>query len=936
MGNLVSWFHGGHSDTVTTAITGWDRMPDGVGYVRRRVEGQIFDATSPQPLDTVPLCRWFSESRHDYFTTSDPAWRGSPGDTRSPDYLCKAIEGYIFDRPLAGTIPLYAWYNNALADNLLSSDPSWRGAPGDERSGYRFVRIEGYVIRSLATDDAELAALGTPSVPIRGRMPLLVIVADLADRAVRFHDIHYDQLIFGMDVPSDAGTVAAFRWHSPSRSDHFLTTDPAWAGTMDSQLILDYRFVRVEGYVRLFTPGATPRGMRVLNRWWDGTTQDNFTTSDPAWIGSPGTTKGSYSFSNSEAFVFDPTGPQPPGTVMLHRWRSAERGDEFTTSDPAWVGRPGDLRDGYGYVQPEGFVNRRPAPDLVPLCSWFSLSRGDNILQATAPFTVDVRSPDYVLARLECRFFDPGAPRPPGTVPLHAWWHGTNRQHLLSSDPSWTDPSRPAAAGYRHVRLEGYVFDPERPQPSGTVPLLRWDHTDGRHHFTTSDPAFGIARPPGGDWRLGRREGYALPPQQIAESVTGTYAALSNNLLQFSRVSVVRIQLPQTVDEVLRGDESFIDALDEDSVRRAAALVDLHLLSTGGRIMPQDLRVIRVLPTVIAGEVGLAQTRDVKEVEVSGLRIMPWYSACDELGDVNLFAHELRHTLGFGFDIYGPTGSGVNSKASLCAASFSFPGPGSISLDPWHRLRAGWLRPPPSVAYIREPGSSILLSGSALLLYDPQRGVGEFFLVEYRAPGLGGPPWFDAGVLGQGRGVLVWYIQTLPSGDLAPFPWPPPFSAPVTGGSMVANYLVAPNGTFGGPPVWSDTTGSTAIRLQWGNGSAADLWLAVRVEDGSAWVEWRPSADPLMPRLDSVTPGLRADRETEGTLSGRFPLAGVRATLRRPADTRSWELRIVEEAPTRTRVIVPAVPAGDYEFVVAPAPGAPARLRSNRIAYAIR
>jgi M6 family metalloprotease-like protein len=96
----------------------------------------------------VPLYTWFSPSRGDYFTTSNPLWAGAPGDRKPPDYIFMRREGSVFspDAPQPeDTVPLYSWWSRERGDNFLTTDPRWRGTPGATQSGYVFARLEGYV-----------------------------------------------------------------------------------------------------------------------------------------------------------------------------------------------------------------------------------------------------------------------------------------------------------------------------------------------------------------------------------------------------------------------------------------------------------------------------------------------------------------------------------------------------------------------------------------------------------------------------------------------------------------------------------------------------------------------------------------------------------------------------------------------------------------------
>jgi hypothetical protein len=100
-----------------------------------------------------------------------------------------------------------------------------------------------------------------------------------------------------------------------------------------------------------------------------------------------------------EGQVFDPAAPAPPGTVPLYLWYSAERGDNFTTSDPAWA--PGTVHAfGYGYARIEGYVFSDSAPGRCPLKSYyiesfFGLDIQDNYLTSRPSSDVPLGYGEY-------------------------------------------------------------------------------------------------------------------------------------------------------------------------------------------------------------------------------------------------------------------------------------------------------------------------------------------------------------------------------------------------------------------------------------------------------------------------------------------------------------------------------------------------------------
>lgn len=121
-------------------------------------DAPLGDAPAELTGANVALYTWYSPSRGDYFTTSDPAWVGSPGATRSPDYRFVRVEGHILGAayPQDGTTPLYHWWNPTRGDNFLTTSSAWAGTVGTVRSGYTLFRIEGHVYQRPLLDTVPL------------------------------------------------------------------------------------------------------------------------------------------------------------------------------------------------------------------------------------------------------------------------------------------------------------------------------------------------------------------------------------------------------------------------------------------------------------------------------------------------------------------------------------------------------------------------------------------------------------------------------------------------------------------------------------------------------------------------------------------------------------------------------------------------------------
>jgi M6 family metalloprotease-like protein len=191
-----------------------------------------------------------------------------------------------------------------------------------------------------------------------------------------------------------------------------------------------------------------------------------------------------------------------------------------------------------------------------------------------------------------------------------------------------------------------------------------------------------------------------------------------------------------------------------------------------GKISPNELAVL-----VIANVPNGQAHRYNPGMPIPGQRVS--YASTDgvvgEGSGFGTMAHELFHGLG-GIDLYGPWGQcyDLNRRLTLMAAI----GEGGladseqiVNLDPWHKMRAGWIEP--RLVVIGREGKAQLaaqhLALSAeperkrpLLVYDEKKGKSEFFLLEYRTPYRLG---YDKFVLTSG--LVIWHIAYAGSGEPA-------------------------------------------------------------------------------------------------------------------------------------------------------------------------
>jgi hypothetical protein len=370
-------------DTPTGAATGGDGSPPILtAPIPPDTSTAPITPTTPAAPRLIPVYSWWSSANTDHLATSDPGWTGKSGSTKG-GYRFYRREGYLYapdGQQPQNTMALYRWYNAARKDHFTTTNPAWRGKPGQTKSGYRFVRLEGYVA----------SGAGSGRVPFKS-------------------------------------------YWSPSRTDNVATTDSAW--NQPQRRNPDYREYRVDGYLMtnakglatVLKPGiaqvelkpgiaqAEPKPNIVstlppkalmpavgaarlipVYSWWSSANTDHLATSDPGWAGKSGSTKGAYRFYRREGYIYAPDGKQPPNTMALYRWYNAARKDHFTTTNPAWQGKPGQTKSGYRFVRLEGYVASGAGSGRVPFKSYWSPSRTDNVATTDSAWNQPQRrNPDY-------------------------------------------------------------------------------------------------------------------------------------------------------------------------------------------------------------------------------------------------------------------------------------------------------------------------------------------------------------------------------------------------------------------------------------------------------------------------------------------------------------------------------------------------------------
>ncbi len=188
-----------------------------------------------------------------------------------------------------------------------------------------------------------------------------------------------------------------------------------------------------------------------------------------------------------------------------------------------------------------------------------------------------------------------------------------------------------------------------------------------------------------------------------------------------------------------------------------------------GRLAPTELAILVVIPQ--AGPFGTVRAlvgRQAPKVEpfvVDGVRIeevSEWYSGLP--ANFGAPAHELSHLILGAPDMYQVG----HWPFAACGYSLMDASYGSAHLDPFLKLKLGWLDWTAVAADASGATEHALrdveTSRRALVVHDPKRGTGEYFLIENRWRGKS----YDAGLPGgpggiAADGLAVWHIVEDPA-----------------------------------------------------------------------------------------------------------------------------------------------------------------------------
>lgn len=236
-------------------------------------------------------------------------------------------------------------------------------------------------------------------------------------------------------------------------------------------------------------------------------------------------------------------------------------------------------------------------------------------------------------------------------------------------------------------------------------------------------------------------EDFIFAKGTTTNTLNAYYGEISLDRFTWTQGGVVKIALDGTNDLVHFNARMPANAGDHDGeinymsniVRQAMGVFDLQpydTTGTRGLVTNGELEIL-----LLSNEGYIGMTRWLSQVKPAGSTVA-WSgnvtggSANFTEGQLHISAHELAHALGT-FDIYG---DGVELNRGLSLMS----GIGPLGhLDAWQKMLFGWCEPRIyplwSSNQVTLPSTQMRAEYAPVILYDPYRGAGEFFILEYRS-----------------------------------------------------------------------------------------------------------------------------------------------------------------------------------------------------------
>jgi hypothetical protein len=208
-------------------------------------------------------------------------------------------------------------------------------------------------------------------------------------------------------------------------------------------------------------------------------------------------------------------------------------------------------------------------------------------------------------------------------------------------------------------------------------------------------------------------------------------------------------------------------------------------------------------------------------------------ASADHRASFMSITHELSHSLGT-VDLYANNCRSSGLTLMSCTIFATDDDRRTYHLDPWHKMRLGWLRPRiftlGSGGVATVAASQINSPNTPVILHDPAKGTSEYFLVEFRNNQIAGADHDihigdlsqPTPITGANNGMAIWHIAA---------------------GNPPAYHEGAPDLTLGNSALWN---GQATPLLRWRDGSltATRLNPIVIVSEGRELIfTWTTAAD---------------------------------------------------------------------------------------------
>jgi len=249
-------------------------------------ENEAFTVFNHHHAGLVPVYRYYLDSVHDHFYTTNAAEINAtnPGQVGNHGYKCEGILGYISPVEFPGSIPVYRYYHESSHDHFYTSNGQEIGTTHVGQSGthgYKCEGVLGYAYPAqhhvkpvyrywhggstdhFYTHDA--AEIGVTESGKTGKL-------GYASEGVAFHVFTHHH----------HGLVPVYRYWQGSISDHFYTANAGEIGATNPGQAGNHGYT-CEGVLGYVSPTAFHGGIPVY-RYYHESSHDHFYTTNAAEI----------------------------------------------------------------------------------------------------------------------------------------------------------------------------------------------------------------------------------------------------------------------------------------------------------------------------------------------------------------------------------------------------------------------------------------------------------------------------------------------------------------------------------------------------------------------------------------------------------------------------------------------------------------------------